>query len=820
MRRVRACQTINKMAQLHNVTASLCSSSSNSSTAGAESGDDEQPCELAACINHTGSAPTPAFIAFTSTSSAPTDLAEQQVRTANSARLSFGAWSSWSACGVDCKQYRKRTCTRFVTSIAEEARADRDADDESELDEQQQQQQRCTSEGVEVQSSRVCTSTRQCRRRVFSVLNQVSSNRSESSSAPGVAMLPAHHRANWIEQPSGHSRSMVGIGSPLSLSSSSSVKSPSNAAGLLMTTIGVASLVGIVVAALLITLAVVLYVRHCSPTQSDKQQKNKKNKNKNKKEKKAPAALITTSVVDVDDQTNNIYYTCEKQLQLQLQMQQQQLQQQQKKTDKSTKKERRKRASAAGEEGNDDDHDEDQDECASMFQFSKTYHHQPQHQQSKGVDPTQPPPVPASLPPPAFKATAYAIRGANMLLRAVNHVPLQTNNDNVQLVYHTTTATTTTTTPRAATSGDTSATKSNSLSSQTATTNAFSSSSSASASASGSSSLHSSSSPSSPSSSSALLQPLPTGGELYQLVSINNMPVTLLVANQLHQQQQHRVQLVSATANQQQQQQQQQRPSNGISTTLDDDDNDFVQRLCRSGQLERGDVCAARVNASTGGKLTLDCGLSLMIPEGAIVRPPPHEQTQGQLVDYAPLVYLAVSRHLRNTHRTADSSPLAIALSDVVLIGPSDVCLAKPLVLMMDHCAHRVHVDWTLRLFADLSRSVSSPPTWTEQTNVFNDERPNANNAAGAGGLFAHCTPNHVIVMTDKLGWLSVYGESANTPAYKSHRLVIFAHINPNGTKSTTTTAGGTELTLHIYCIENTMSALFVSSSQHKMLRV
>ena len=61
-------------------------------------------------------------------------------------------------------------------------------------------------------------------------------------------------------------------------------------------------------------------------------------------------------------------------------------------------------------------------------------------------------------------------------------------------------------------------------------------------------------------------------------------------------------------------------------------------------------------------------------------------------------IYLGVCRQEIYKPKLNDKSTL---LSEVCLIGPSNITLLKPVVLLMDHCAKNVNQDWAVTLYSN-----------------------------------------------------------------------------------------------------------------------
>jgi len=110
-------------------------------------------------------------------------------------------------------------------------------------------------------------------------------------------------------------------------------------------------------------------------------------------------------------------------------------------------------------------------------------------------------------------------------------------------------------------------------------------------------------------------------------------------------------------------------------------------------EVDVSDICMSQVT-SAGAKLTLDCGLSVLIPEGAL--------SDEQCIN----MYVCLSRKESLKPKLSDKNTF---LSDVITIGPSNLTLLKPVVLILDHCAQRINDDWTVRLYSSFNFTNNAP---------------------------------------------------------------------------------------------------------------
>ena len=127
-------------------------------------------------------------------------------------------------------------------------------------------------------------------------------------------------------------------------------------------------------------------------------------------------------------------------------------------------------------------------------------------------------------------------------------------------------------------------------------------------------------------------------------------------------------------------------------------------KMYASKHMDVNDVCVARVN-SAGAKLALDCGVTLLIPEGAIS---PAEQ---QVTIYLGLCRDESFKPKLNERNTS--------LSEIVTIGgPHGLTLLKPVILAMEHSAKAIGHDWNVNLYSAFNSSECAPD-WNVMTMNF-----------------------------------------------------------------------------------------------------
>jgi len=214
--------------------------------------------------------------------------------------------------------------------------------------------------------------------------------------------------------------------------------------------------------------------------------------------------------------------------------------------------------------------------------------------------------------------------------------------------------------------------------------------------------------------------------------------------------------------------------------------NIFSKEKLLLNNYNSADVCIGLVGAS-GGKLQLECGLSLIIPDGAL------------LADQSVTMYLALNRLETYKPKLNDKNTL---LTDIVLIGPQDLTLCKPVILIMEHCLKNVNQDWMINLYSAFN-SIDDTPDWLLDQNITYENTNNLN-------VFLNATETNFFLMTDRLGRFCLTGEAHMTnmnnaclaKASKYFRLVTFGSscISSNG------------FNLRIYCVDNLLTALQVGT--------
>ena len=198
--------------------------------------------------------------------------------------------------------------------------------------------------------------------------------------------------------------------------------------------------------------------------------------------------------------------------------------------------------------------------------------------------------------------------------------------------------------------------------------------------------------------------------------------------------------------------------------------------------INLADVCVGHVG-SAGAKLSLDCGVSLIIPEGALP------------ADKNVTMYLAMNRQENHKPKLNDKNTL---LSEIIMIGPQHVTLYKPVILTMEHCVRNINQDWSVTLYSAFN-SVENVPDWREDQNITADGNSNLN-------VFFNATESNFVLMSDKLGRYALTGESKSNPtkstkASKYFRLITFC--------SSCITSN--DFNLRIYCVDNLLAAFQVS---------
>jgi hypothetical protein len=203
-------------------------------------------------------------------------------------------------------------------------------------------------------------------------------------------------------------------------------------------------------------------------------------------------------------------------------------------------------------------------------------------------------------------------------------------------------------------------------------------------------------------------------------------------------------------------------------------------KLLKLDFIDGLDICCANVTNS-GARLTLDCGISMIVPEGAILN------------DQNVQIYLAINR-MESCKPNLNEKNLL--LSEVITIGPANLALSKPVILLMDHCVNKVDKDWDIKLHKAFN--------WFDETPLWNEEPDLESN-------YVHLSSvgNYFIMMTDKLGRYCIVGEpriksnkfNSKQKSSKYYRLVTFC----------SNSITNDEFSIRVYCIDNLIFALQVS---------
>lgn len=175
--------------------------------------------------------------------------------------------------------------------------------------------------------------------------------------------------------------------------------------------------------------------------------------------------------------------------------------------------------------------------------------------------------------------------------------------------------------------------------------------------------------------------------EKYKIVSINNV-ATLIPALTLQQN------YSNAQANEYRQidQDDDEELAYDVSDTLlVKRNNELMNNL--NNLMDLKDVCVGRVNSS-GGRFTLDCGINLIVPEGAIAK--------DQHIE----MYLGLCRNDSHKPKLNEKNTF---LSEIITIGPVGLTLLKPVILVVDHCARNMNKDWNVTLYSSFNSNDCAP---------------------------------------------------------------------------------------------------------------
>ena len=214
--------------------------------------------------------------------------------------------------------------------------------------------------------------------------------------------------------------------------------------------------------------------------------------------------------------------------------------------------------------------------------------------------------------------------------------------------------------------------------------------------------------------------------------------------------------------------------------TVRDTINRYANALDSKMSINSNDVCIAQVDAN-GARLTLDCGLTMIVPEGAIA------SNTGSSV----IMYLGLSRAESFKPKLVDSK--YTYLSECITIGPANLTLLKPVILTMSNNVSKNLTDWNVSLFSAFN-SYNSEPEWHElDTNLTGENNTNLNVFLGLAA------EKNFLLVLEKLGRYCLVGEAAaKNSVGKYYRLAVFC----------SSSLANNEFNLRIYVIDDVLGAL------------
>ncbi|CAM1331977.1 UNC5C (predicted) [Pycnogonum litorale] len=193
----------------------------------------------------------------------------------------------------------------------------------------------------------------------------------------------------------------------------------------------------------------------------------------------------------------------------------------------------------------------------------------------------------------------------------------------------------------------------------------------------------------------------------------------------------------------------------------------------------------SKIIDKSGSKINLaTCGVSLTIPELAVVKCPSR-------------IYASVLTSDQNRPILSSNETL---LSPIVELGPSDVSVNKPVILVIPHCADMVDGKWKFSIYQDSSSS-SSNPHWEKVCNI-GEETINT-------PVYCQVDTKYCYVMTETLSRVVLVGRSTNkAKAVKLLKMLVFAP----------TVKSLMDFSIRVYCVQDTPAAVQNVLQQEKTL--
>ncbi|XP_074648340.1 netrin receptor UNC5C-like isoform X2 [Tubulanus polymorphus] len=180
-----------------------------------------------------------------------------------------------------------------------------------------------------------------------------------------------------------------------------------------------------------------------------------------------------------------------------------------------------------------------------------------------------------------------------------------------------------------------------------------------------------------------------------------------------------------------------------------------------------------------GGRLELpDSGVYLTIPEGSI----PKGQTEE--------IFLAVCRDDKDRPKLIDAQTM---VSPVILCGPQNLNLLKPVILSYAHCASLRNANWVLSIY-NSHTPYDEAPIWQPVVTLGHETI----NTPG----YCHIDQDQADLMIDTLSRYALIGHSVpGSAAVKILRLAAFAPSVPSSLSSV-------DYNIRVYVVEDTPDAL------------
>ncbi|XP_033103703.1 netrin receptor UNC5B-b-like [Anneissia japonica] len=179
---------------------------------------------------------------------------------------------------------------------------------------------------------------------------------------------------------------------------------------------------------------------------------------------------------------------------------------------------------------------------------------------------------------------------------------------------------------------------------------------------------------------------------------------------------------------------------------------------------------------SRGGRLSVpNAGISVFVPEGAVPK------------GYSEELYITYNRETTDKPKLNSKQTM---LTPIIIAGPVNMTLVKPMILTSSHCAAQINSDWKYSIYYCKGQSRTNR-TW-EKIATIGEETINTS---------VYCQLNHdtCSLVVDHLGWYCLVGEP--NPDRHPLKLLQLAAFAP-------CLSTAIDYNIRIYVIDNTPDAL------------